>query len=78
MACAQIKGIVMIQLDLAYAMKDLRGTFVKVKKNQSNIECNTCVKKINYHTFDKIFHMSTTYRCILSWQPTKMQWQWLL
>ena len=32
MACAQIKGIVMIQLDLAYAMKDLRGTSVKVKK----------------------------------------------
>ena len=31
MVCVQIKGLVMIRLDPAYAMKDLRGTLVKVK-----------------------------------------------
>ena len=44
MVCVQIKGLVMIQLDLAYAMKDLRGISVKVKK-QSIIRCNICGKK---------------------------------
>ena len=33
MVCVQIKGLVMIQLDPVYAMKDLRGTFVQVTTN---------------------------------------------
>ena len=33
MVCVQIKGLVMIQLDPVYVMKDLRGTFVKVTTN---------------------------------------------
>ena len=40
MVCVQIKGLVMIQLDPAYAMKDLRGIFVQVTTN------------INSNTFD--------------------------
>ena len=36
MVCVQIKGLVMILLDPAYAMKDLRGTFVQVKTSISS------------------------------------------
>ena len=55
-AYVQIKEFAMIQLDPAYAMKDLRGTLVKVK----------IMKKLYY--FDQISNMSTiNFRCILPW-----------
>ena len=45
MVCVQIKGLAMIQLDPAYAMKDLRGTFVQVTTNIdiSNDHYKICV-----------------------------------
>ena len=57
MASVQTKELVMIQLDPAYAMKDLRGTPVKVEI------------MIKLYNFDGILNMSTiTFRCILPWQ----------
>jgi hypothetical protein len=56
MAYVQIKEFVMIQLDPAYAMKDLRGTLVKVK----------IMSKL--YNFNQISNISTiTFRCILPW-----------
>jgi hypothetical protein len=48
MVCVQIKGLVMIQLDPAYAMKDLRGTFVQVT---TNIISNSFDWIIKYHIY---------------------------
>ena len=45
MVCVQIKGLVTIQLDPAYAMKDLRETFVQVT---TNIDSNSFDGIIKY------------------------------